>query len=383
MSGRRILFVDRDGTLIEEPEDQQIDRLDKLALLPDVIPSLLRIVSAGFELVMVSNQDGLGTAAFPREEFDAPQQFLLKLLASQGIAFREVLIDPHTADDPSGMHTRKPAIGMAMHYVRDRGIDLDRSAMVGDRASDMGFAANLGVCGFLLGKQLTWPDIAHALCDAPRVAEIERVTKETRVRVSVDLDRGATPCVASGLDFFDHMLEQLGKHGGFGLTLTCNGDLQIDEHHTVEDCALALGEALRKAIGDKRGIARFAHTDAHADAHDASDGIDNPVHSGSAPITLALPMDDALAAAALDWSGRSYFVFDGAFARERVGDLPTELVPHFFRSLCDAAGLNLHLRVRGDNTHHQVEACFKIVGRALRAASQRSGRELPTTKGLL
>ncbi|MEO6065572.1 MAG: bifunctional histidinol-phosphatase/imidazoleglycerol-phosphate dehydratase HisB [Lysobacterales bacterium] len=379
MSARRILFVDRDGTLIEEPADQQIDRLGKLALLPDVIPSLLRIIGSGFELVMVSNQDGLGTDAFPREDFDAPQEFLLRLFSSQGIAFREVLIDPHTADDPSGVHTRKPAIGMAMHYVRDRGIDLERSAMVGDRASDMEFAANLGVCGFRLGKSLAWPDIAHALCDAPRVAEIERVTKETRVRVVIDLDRAANPSVASGLDFFDHMLEQLGKHGGFGLTLTCNGDLQIDEHHTVEDCALALGEALRKAVGDKRGIARFAN----AGAHDEGDGVDDPAHSGSVPIALALPMDDALAAAALDWSGRSYFVFDGAFARERVGDLPTELVPHFFRSLCDAAGINLHLRVCGDNTHHQVEACFKIVGRALRAASQRSGRELPTTKGLL
>lgn len=374
MSGRRILFVDRDGTLILEPADQQIDRLDKLALVPDVIPSLLRIVAAGYELVMVSNQDGLGTPAFPREDFDAPQKFLMDMLASQGIVFREVLVDPHLPGDPKGAATRKPAIGLALHYLRDRSLDLERSCMVGDRATDMDFAANLGVRGYLLGPQLSWPDIAHALCDAPRVAEVERVTQETRVRVRVDLDRAATATVASGLGFFDHMLEQLGKHGGFGLTLTCSGDLEIDEHHTVEDCALALGEALREAIGDKRGIARFAHADAHAGAIPAMQDI---------ALALALPMDDALASAALDWSGRAYFVFDGAFARERVGDLPTELVPHFFRSLCDAAGINLHLRVRGDNTHHQVEACFKLVGRALRAAMQRAGRELPSTKGVL
>ncbi len=370
MSGTRILFVDRDGTLIAEPPDQQVDRLDKVALLPGVIPALLRIVESGYELVMVTNQDGLGTASYPQAHFDVPQRFLLDLLASQGIRFREVLVDAHFPDDPAGAPTRKPAIGLALHYLRDRRIDLAQSAMVGDRKTDLEFAANLGVRGFHLGKHLAWTDIAHALCDAPRVAEVERQTKETRVRVTVDLDRISTATVATGLGFFDHMLEQLAKHGGLGLTLTCNGDLEIDEHHTVEDCALALGQALREAIGGKQGIARFAH----ADAQEAE-----PL----AAVTLALPMDDALASVAFDWSGRGYFVFDGAFARERVGDLPTELVPHFFRSLCDAAGINLHLRVRGDNTHHQVEACFKIVGRALRAAARREGRELPSTKGSL
>jgi len=191
--------------------------------------------------------------------------------------------------------------------------------------------------------------------------------------VELALDRTGKACVATGLGFFDHMLEQLGKHGGFALTLTCKGDLQIDEHHTVEDCAIALGTALRESIGDKRGIGRFADAEAVEEADDSA--------AGTARLTL--PMDDALASAALDWSGRGYFVFDGAFARERVGDLPTELVPHFFRSLCDAAGINLNLRVRGENTHHQVEACFKIVGRALRAAAARRGRELPSTKGML
>ncbi len=373
MSSQRILFVDRDGTLIEEPSDQQVDRIDKVALVPGVIAALQRIVASGFELVMVTNQDGLGTPAFPQADFDAPQRFLLDLLASQGITFREVLIDPHAEGDPAGLQTRKPAVGMAMHYLRDRNIDLAASAMVGDRDTDIGFAANLGVRGFRLDNTLDWSDIAHALCDAPRIAAVERTTKETRVRVRVDLDRSAPATVASGLGFFDHMLEQLARHGGFQMDLVCNGDLEIDEHHTVEDCALTLGQALREAIGDKRGIARFAHADASRD--DAADA--------AGVVEIALPMDDALASVALDWSGRPFFVFDGAFAREQVGDLPTELVPHFFRSLCDAAGMNLHLRVRGDNTHHQVEACFKIVGRALRAASRRAGVELPTTKGLL
>ncbi len=387
MSGQRILFVDRDGTLIVEPEDQQIDRLDKLALVPDVIPALLRIVAAGYQLVMVSNQDGLGTPAFPQADFEVPQRLLIDLLASQGIHFREVLVDPHFADDPGGLRTRKPAIGLVKHYLRDRRIDLDGSAMVGDRESDMAFAANLGVRGFRLDGRLAWTDIAHVLCDAPRTARVERMTRETRVVVELDLDRASTARVATGLGFFDHMLEQLGKHSGFALAVTCEGDLQIDEHHTVEDCAIAIGTALREAIGDKSGIARFAHADAGSgvDGEAASRGLaprrENP--PVPAAVVLALPMDDALASAALDWSGRAYFVFDGDFSRERVGDLPTELVPHFFRSLCDAAGINLNLRVRGDNTHHQVEACFKIVGRALRGSAARQGHDLPSTKGVL
>ncbi len=381
MSTRRILFVDRDGTLIVEPEDQQVDRIDKIALLPEVITSLRRIVDAGFELVMVSNQDGLGTDAFPQADFEAPQRFLLDLLASQGISFHEVLIDPHTESDPAGRDTRKPAVGMALGYLRDRSVDLTRSAMVGDRETDMAFARNLGVAGFLIDGNQGWTDIAHALCDAPRVARVERRTSETCIRVEVDLDREAPARVATGLGFFDHMLEQLGRHGGFALVLECEGDLVIDEHHTVEDCALALGSALRAAIGDKRGIARFGNSAQDAD----SEGVDRPDAGQDAAghASLTLPMDDALVSCALDFSGRPYFVFDGTFARERVGDLPTELVPHFFRSLCEAAGMNLHLKVRGENTHHQVEASFKCFARALRAAKRREGSALPSTKGVL
>jgi len=351
----RILFIDRDGVLIEEPADEQIDSYEKFRLIEGVVPALIRLRDAGFEFVMVSNQDGLGTERYPRATFEGPQRLLLQILASQGIQFREVLIDEHFPEDNSP--NRKPGIGMAMHYLRDRSIDLDASAMVGDRETDMQFAANLGVRGLRLGGDYAnWAEVAHALADAPRTASVERLTKETRIRVSVDLDRVADPVVLTGHGFFDHMLEQLGKHGGFALEISCAGDLHIDEHHTVEDCALALGSALKQALGDKRGIGRYGFT---------------------------LPMDESMASAALDFSGRPCFVFDGQFPRDSVGDLPTELVPHFFRSLCETSGLNLHLSVRGENAHHMVEACFKVVARALRQAIRREGSELPSTKGVL
>ena len=350
----RILFIDRDGVLIEEPEDEQIDSFEKLRLIEGVIPALIRLRDAGFGFVMVSNQDGLGTPAFPREAFVGPQNLLLQVLGSQGISFREILIDESRSEE--NKPTRKPGIGMVMHYLRDRSIDLPASAMVGDRETDMEFARNLGVRGFKLGAGLSWADIAHALVDAPRSAQLERVTRETRIRVAIDLDRAADPVVRTGLGFFDHMLEQLGKHGGFALQVTCEGDLHIDEHHSIEDTALALGAALKQALGDKRGIGRYGFT---------------------------LPMDETQASAALDFSGRPYFVFEGAFPRDQVGGLPSELVPHFFRSLCETAGLNLHLSVKGENTHHMIEACFKCVARALRQAIRREGSELPTTKGML
>ena len=350
-----ILFVDRDGTLIEEPEDFQIDRYEKLRFVAGVIPALLRLRDAGYAFVMVTNQDGLGTEAFPQADFDGPHALMMQVLESQGIVFRDVLIDRSLPADNAP--TRKPGIGLALPYLRDRSIDLAGSAMVGDRESDMEFARNLGVRGLRLGPgAYDWEAIAHELADAPRVGQVERNTRETRIRVRVDLDRSAEPVVATGLAFFDHMLEQLGKHGGFALDVHCAGDLHIDEHHTVEDCALALGSALRQAVGDKRGIGRYGFT---------------------------LPMDEALASAALDFSGRPWLVFEGTFPREKVGDLPTELVPHFFRSLCDAAGLNLHLSVRGENAHHMVEACFKALARALRQALRREGSALPSTTGSL
>lgn len=354
-----ILFVDRDGTLIEEPADCQVDDCAKLRFVADVVPALLRLKAAGYAFVIVSNQDGLGTPAFPREAFEAPHRLMLQLFESQGIAFRDVFIDASLPSDRSP--NRKPGVGMVMDYLRDRSIDWPRSAMVGDRESDIAFARNLGVRGFHLrtprfGGEWDWSGIAHALADAPRQASVVRRTRETCIRVELDLDLAAPPRADTGLAFLDHMLEQLGQHGGFALEVNAEGDLHVDEHHTVEDTALALGQALREALGDKRGIARYG---------------------------ASVPMDDALAQAALDLGGRPYLVFDAQFRRERVGDLPTELVPHFFRSLCDAAALNLHLGVRGDNDHHQVEACFKAVARALGQAIRRDGVGVPSTKGAL
>jgi imidazoleglycerol-phosphate dehydratase / histidinol-phosphatase len=352
---RKILFVDRDGCLIEEPADKQIDSYEKLALLPGVIAALQRCVSAGYELVMVTNQDGLGTASFPQEAFDGPHQLMLKILQSQGVRFSDVLIDRSFAAE--GLDTRKPGVGMVRHYLADDSWSRARSAMVGDRETDLRFAENLGVRGWRVGADgRRWDDIVHDLLDAPRTAQVTRETRETSIQVRVDLDRIAEPHARTGLGFFDHMLEQIGKHGGFALELTCKGDIQIDEHHTIEDCALALGQALRQALGDKRGIGRYG---------------------------FSLPMDESAASALLDLSGRPYFVFDGSFPRERVGEVPTELVPHFFRSLCETLGANLHLTVHGDNAHHMVEACFKVVARTLRQAIARQGAELPSTKGAL
>ncbi len=354
-----ILFVDRDGTLIEEPADFQIDAYEKLRFVRDVIPAMLKLRDAGYQFVIVSNQDGLGTEGYPQASFDGPNDLMLQIFASQGITFRDVLIDGTWPQDNAP--TRKPGIGLMLPYLQDRNIDWARSAMVGDRLTDIQFAENMKIRGFQLrteqfGGDWDWTSIAHELADAPRRASVQRNTKETKIRVEVDLDRTAEPQTHTGLPFFDHMLEQIGKHGGFALSVQAEGDLHIDEHHTIEDTGLALGQALREALGDKRGIGRYGFT---------------------------LPMDETLASAALDFSGRPYFVFEGEFKRERVGDMPTELVPHFFRSLCDAAGLNLHLSVRGDNDHHKVEACFKALARALRQALPRQGTALPSTKGAL
>lgn len=354
-----ILFVDRDGTLIEEPADFQIDAFEKIRFVRNVIPAMLRLRDAGYQFVIVSNQDGLGSDSYPQASFDGPNDLMLQIFASQGIVFRDVLVDPSWPADNSP--NRKPGIGMMLPYLQDRSIDWARSAMVGDRPTDIQFADNMKIRGFQLrtpqfGGDWDWDGIAHELADAPRRAVVQRDTKETRIRVAVDLDRVAASKIDTGLPFFDHMLDQIGRHGGFALEVQARGDLHIDEHHTIEDTGLALGQALREALGDKRGIGRYGFT---------------------------LPMDETLASAALDFSGRPYFVFDGAFRRERVGDMPTELVPHFFRSLCDAAGLNLNLKVEGDNDHHKVEACFKALARALRQAIRREGTELPSTKGAL
>jgi len=354
MSGK-ILFLGRDGCIVARPEKGPVDAYNKLALVPGVVHALQQFIGAGFDLVMVSSQPGLGGPGFPREGFDGPQALLLDLLASQGIVFRDVFVDESLAADGAGAWP--PGTGVLRNYLADDGWSRAQSRLVGDSDVDMQLAANTGVRGLRIGHDgLDWPGIAHALLDSPRTASVTRRTKETNIRVSVDLDRAGEPHARTGLGFFDHMLEQIGKHGGFTLAIDCEGDTHIDEHHTIEDCALALGQALRQALGDKRGIGRYGFT---------------------------LPMDESAASAALDLSGRPYFVFEGNFPRERVGEVPTELVPHFFRSLCETLGANLHLTVHGENAHHMVEACFKVVARTLRQALRREGAELPSTKGAL
>jgi imidazoleglycerol-phosphate dehydratase/histidinol-phosphatase len=358
VSGARILFLDRDGTLNEEPPDEKVDSLEKIRLVPGVIPALLDLKRAGLSFVMVTNQDGLGTAALPREQFDRAHRFILGLFASQGIEFDAVFICPHFAHEACSC--RKPRIGLVEEYLRTRPLDTAHSYMVGDRETDLQFAAALGIRGFRVraheSPDESWAAIAQRIQGAARHAHVSRTTKETEVAVDLDLSSSGPCSVNTGLGFFDHMLEQIARHGGFALTLTCRGDLHIDEHHTIEDCALALGTALRQALGEKRGIARYG---------------------------FLLPMDEAQAQVALDLSGRPYFVWEGRFNRERVGDMPTELVPHFFRSLAETLGAALHLRVNGENTHHMVEACFKGVGRCLRQAMSLDGNDLPSTKGVL
>jgi imidazoleglycerol-phosphate dehydratase/histidinol-phosphatase len=358
MNGARIVFVDRDGTLCEEPADEQVDSLEKIRLLPGVIPALLELQRIGFRFVMVTNQDGLGTASLPRDKFDLAHEFLLELFASQGIEFSAVLICPHYKHE--GCACRKPAIGLVEQFLLDNPLDKARCYMIGDRDTDLQFAANLGIQGLRVlahgGAEHTWEWIERHIRGAARRARIKRTTKETDIDVEVDLSREGPCRIHTGIGFFDHMLEQIAKHGGFALNLTCRGDLGVDEHHTVEDCALALGTALREALGDKRGIGRYG---------------------------FLLAMDEAEAQVALDLSGRPFFSWEGRFSRERVGELPTELVPHFFRSLAETLGAALHVTVRGENAHHMIEACFKGVGRSLRQAVRLEGNDLPSTKGSL
>ena len=352
----RILFVDRDGTLIEEPADHQVDSLEKIRFMPGVFAALTELRRHGMRLVMVTNQDGLGTASFPRPTFEAPHEFILQAFQSQGVEFDAVFVCPHLPGD--GCQCRKPRTGLVQDYIRDADVDLEGSAVIGDRETDLELARNLGVRGLLVRRNgspaETWPEVVRSL--TARHAHIERRTKETDIKVRVGLDATAPIQVATGIGFFDHMLEQLAKHGGFALELTCQGDLQIDEHHTVEDCALALGEALRRALGTKVGIARYG---------------------------FLLPMDEAEAKVAIDLSGRALARFEGRFNREQVGGLPTELVPHFFHSLAESLRAAVHVSVTGENSHHMIEACFKGVGRALRQAFRRESDELPTTKGVL
>ncbi len=355
MGLKKVLFIDRDGTLIEEPADEQIDRLDKLRLVNHVIPALLELKRAGFRFVMVSNQDGLGTETFPQTDFEGPQALLLQILQSQGIEFDAIHIDPSLPEAASP--NRKPGVGMVLDYLQDPTLDRQQSAVIGDRDTDLAFANNMGLRGFLLDEQQGWMEIAQALINTPRTARVKRATNETHIDVFVNLDACTPPQVQTGLGFFNHMLDQLAAHGQFALELTAQGDTHIDEHHTVEDTALALGQALDQALGDRHGIGRYGFT---------------------------VAMDESLANAAIDLSGRPACVFKGEFGRSQVGQLPTEMVVHFFQSLSQTLRAAIHIEVSGENTHHQIEACFKALGRALKPALVRDDKgAVPSTKGVL
>ncbi|MCF6226138.1 MAG: bifunctional histidinol-phosphatase/imidazoleglycerol-phosphate dehydratase HisB [Xanthomonadales bacterium] len=356
---RRILFIDRDGTLITEPADKQIDSLEKLELFDGVIPALLQLQQAGYELVIVSNQDGMGTDAYPQQDFDIPHQKMHNLFRSQGITFAAEHIDPHFEHENSP--NRKPGIGMLLDYLKSGDLDLNDSWVIGDRQTDLQLAENMGIDGLLIGdgsdsNSLNWANICHLLINKPRQAETRRNTNETEIEVKVDLDASGGSKINTGIGFFDHMLDQLASHGDFQLQLHCRGDLEIDEHHTVEDCALALGQTLNQALSDRRGIGRYG---------------------------FSLPMDESLAEVSIDLSGRPAIVFKAAFPRDQVGEFSTEMIKHFFASLSQSLGAAIHIKVSGENTHHMIEAIFKGVGRALRPALAKQGFEMPSTKGIL
>ena len=363
---KKVLFIDRDGTLIKEPPtDFQVDSLEKLEFIPKAISNLRKIAEeCNYELVLVSNQDGLGTDSFPEKDFWPAQYKMLKTLEQENIYFAAIHIDRSFEHEQAP--TRKPRIGMLTAYFSEE-YDLANSYVIGDRMTDIQLAQNLGAKAIFYGEHQSdavlsthdWDEIYTFLKLPPRKVTVHRKTSETDISIELNLDGSGTCSIATGLHFFDHMLEQLGKHGSTDLSIQVKGDLHIDEHHTIEDTALALGEAYAKALGDKKGIYRYG---------------------------FLLPMDDALAQVAIDFGGRPWLVWDAQFSREKVGDMPTEMFFHFFKSFSDAAKCNLNIQLTGDNEHHKIEATFKGLARAIKMAVQRDPsnlNQLPSTKGVL
>ncbi|MFI3314421.1 MAG: bifunctional histidinol-phosphatase/imidazoleglycerol-phosphate dehydratase HisB [Rikenellaceae bacterium] len=374
---RKILFIDRDGTIIKEPPvDFQVDSLEKLEFVPSAITSLSRIAKLDFFLAMVSNQDGLGTDSFPEDSFLAPHSKMLSTLEGEGVVFDAIHIDPSFEYENS--NNRKPRIGMLTEYLNGE-YDIENSIVIGDRATDVMLANNLGCKAILFcqpesGKQLLednnlksdnvvlisnqWEDVYALLRFGERRVAISRHTKETKIDLVLDLDRSSAPKIETGIGYFDHMLEQLVYHGGIDIELKCDGDLKVDTHHTIEDCAIVLGEAFAKAIGDKMGIERYGY---------------------------ALPMDESSAMVLLDFGGRTDFVWDVDFGYEMIGQMPTEMIRHFFKSFSDSARCNLQLTAKGENSHHKAEALFKAFARALKMAIKRDvfNYTLPSSKGML
>ena len=373
---KKVLFIDRDGTLALEPENYQLDALDKLVFYPGVFQYLGRIAKElDYELVMVTNQDGLGTDSFPEDSFWPTHDFLLTALKNEGIVFNKVFIDKSLPADNAP--TRKPKTGMLSAYLDKADYDLENSFVIGDRLTDIELAANLGAKGILLQndarmaaampealadtialKTTAWSDIYTLLKAGGRRISHERKTKETAIEIDLNLDGTGESSIDTGIAFFDHMLDQLARHGGVDLKLTAKGDLEIDEHHTIEDTAIALGEAFAKALGDKLGIERYG---------------------------FCLPMDDCLAQVSLDFGGRAWLMWNAKFKRELIGKMPTEMFFHFFKSFADGAKANLNIKAEGHNEHHKIEAIFKAFAKAIRAAIKRDAEKLvlPSTKGQL
>ena len=350
----KVIIVDRDGTLLKEPYDEQIDALEKVEFVPGAISGLKALTGLGYELVMASNQDGLGTPAFPEETFWPAQNLLLKTLEGEGVVFDDILIDPSFPEDKSP--NRKPGTGMFGKYL-DGTYDLAASWVIGDRETDRKLAENLGARALLV-SEMSWAEVAETIRSSERSAVIARKTAETDIYVRVDLDGKGASAIDTGLKFLDHMLDQLVTHGGLALEIRCKGDLEVDEHHTMEDVGIALGEALRQALGDKRGIERYG---------------------------FALPMDESRALVLLDFGGRSELMWDVQFTREYVGDVPTEMFHHFFKSLSNAMQANLYVQARGENNHHLAEGIFKAFARSVKQAVRRNvfSYDLPSSKGLL
>ncbi len=372
---KKVLFIDRDGVLVVEPPvDRQLDSFEKLVFYPKVFQYLSRIAKElDYELVMVTNQDGLGTASFPEHTFWGPHNLLVNTLAGEGIVFKDMLID-RTFENENAF-TRKPGTGMLTEYMNSMAYDMSASIVIGDRATDLQLAKNLGAKGIYIGENpgqieekglsdtcllftQDWGEIYRFLKLANRSARVQRTTKETDILVELLLDGTGKSDVHTGLGFFDHMLDQLARHSGCDLTVRVKGDLHIDEHHTIEDAALALGEAFYDALGNKLGIERYGY---------------------------ALPMDDCLAQVAIDFGGRSWLVWEPAFTREKIGDMPTEMFFHFFKSFSDAARCNLNIKAEGVNEHHKIEAIFKAFAKSIKMAVRRdeNNMQLPTTKGVL
>lgn len=362
---KKVLFIDRDGTLvIEPPDDFQLDSLEKLEFYPGVFQSLSRIAKElDYEIVMVTNQDGLGTDKFPEETFLPVQNKIIQAFENEGIEFADILIDksfPH-----ENLPSRKPGTAMFVNYLKGN-YDIKNSFVIGDRLTDVQLAKNLGSKAIYINKDkckdavlstLSWENIYQFLKSEPREANVVRKTSETDIEIEVNLDGSGKGSVSTGLGFFDHMLEQIAKHGNIDLSINVTGDLNIDEHHTIEDTAIALGEAILQALGSKKGIERYG---------------------------FLLPMDDCLAQVAIDFGGRPWLVWEADFNREKIGEMPTEMFMHFFKSFSDSARCNLNIKAEGDNEHHKIEAIFKAFAKAIKMAISKTGNySIPSTKGTL